>query len=251
MEEAIALTWKTMTDRLRNLRAGAIASLSGIILMIVCALVFRSGWVLAGLPGLILVGIVFVYREQRILFAWEDRVLALWGDSDLCMGIFVQTMANHPHALKQSLKSLVATLPENADYLVPPLERIRGYRWLFWTRSVLQEIRFVRAAAFTFILACIPLCLWRFVGEGWPWLLLGISPICALPFVEDVLTRLRFKRWERRVRGLGAWSPEALPGFTTLLDAMDWGRIPARLKASILKKGGGGVEVSRPIENPP
>ncbi len=226
MEEAIALTWSTMTARLKNLRLGAIFSLTSILIMILVAIVFRTWWVLAGLPALILSGSLFMYREQKILFAWEDRVLALWGDSDLCMGIFAQTMANHPHALNKSLRSLVAPLPENTDYLVPSMDRIKTYRWLFWTRSLLQETRFLRAAAFNFILACLPVCLWYVWRGGWPWLLLGLSPICALPLAESLVTGWGRRRWEKRVAGLGAWDAEGLPDLGKRLEAMDWSRVP-------------------------
>ncbi|HKP96260.1 MAG TPA: hypothetical protein VJ385_10920 [Fibrobacteria bacterium] len=233
MQEAIALTWKTMSDRLRNLRFGALASLGTAIALILCAFFLRSWVVLAGLPVLILSGVFFAHREQKILFTWEDRVLALWGGSDLCMGIFVQTMANHPHALKRSLKSLVASLPENADYLVPPADRIKAYRWLFWTRSLLQQIRFARAAAFHFILACLPVSLWYVSGAGWPWILLGLSPICALPLAESFLAWAGMRRWKRLATGLGAWDPGALPDFAARLEGLDWTRIPARTRAAV------------------
>ncbi|MDQ3001203.1 MAG: hypothetical protein M3Y08_08080 [Fibrobacterota bacterium] len=233
MEEAIALTWKTMNTRLRNLRAGAIVSLSSVIAILILAFAYRSWGLLVGLPFIILLGTLFILREQRILFAWENRVLALWSSSDLCMGIFVQTLANHPHALKASLKSMVAPLPENPDYIVPPEDHLKTYRWLFWTRSLGQEIRFYRAAAFNFVLACVPFALWYVSGEGWPWILIGLSPICALPVVEGFLTHAALWRWERRVKTLGGWNPESLPGFDARVQAIDWSRIPARLQKSI------------------
>ena len=230
MQEAIDLTWATMTARLKNLRFGALASLATLMMLILFAVILRSWWVLAGLPVLMLLGIFFVHREQGILFAWEDRVLALWGASDLCMGIFTQTMNNHPHALKQSLKSLVATLPENADFLVPPPDRIKAYRWLFWTRSLAQEIRFGRAAAFNLILSCLPVCIWAVSGSGWPWILLGVSPICALPMAETLITRLAVWRWEKRGKGLGEWRRESLPDLGKRWEAIDWSRVPAGVK---------------------
>jgi hypothetical protein len=233
MEEALALTWKTMNARLRNLRFGAIASLASAIAIVILAFVYRSWGLLAGLPLLILSGTLFVHREQKLVFSWEDRVLALWGPSELCMGIFVQTLANHPHALKASLKSMVATLPENPDYIVPPEDQLKAHRWLFWTRSLAQEIRFYRAASFNFILACVPFALWYVSGEGWPWILIGLSPICALPLMEGFLTRAALWRWERRVKTLGAWNPDSLPGFEARMRAIDWSRIPARLEKSI------------------
>ena len=233
MEEAIALTWSTMTARLKNLRFGALASLATAVILIVLTLILRSGWVLAGLPVLLLLGTFFVYREQKIIFAWEDRVLALWGTSNLCLGILAQTMNNHPHTLKQSLKSLVAPLPENADFLVPPIDRIKVYRWLFWTRSLAQEIRFGRAAAFNIILSCLPVCIWAVSASGWPWILLGVSPICALPMAETVLTRLAVWRWEKRGKGLGEWSADALKDFQARMDAMDWSRVPAGVKEAV------------------
>lgn len=237
MEEALALTWKTMNTRLRNLRSGAIASLASVIALVILAIVYRSWGVLAGLPVIILLGTLFVHREQKIVFAWEDRVLALWGPSELCMGIFVQTLANHPHALKASLKSMVAPLPENPDYIIPPEDQLKAHRWLFWTRNLAQEIRFYRAASFNFILACLPFALWYVSGEGWPWVLIGVSPICALPVIEGFLTRLGMYRWERRVKTLGKWNPESLPGFDSRVDAIDWTRISRRLEKSIRSSG--------------
>lgn len=233
MQEAIELTWSTMTARLKNLRFGALAGLGAAVLFILLALFLRSGWVLAGLPALISVGVIFVYREHRLLFAWEDRVLALWGKSDFCMGIFIQTMANHPHALKSSLKSLVAALPENPDYLVPPIDRIKAYRWLFWTRSLAQAIRFSRSAAFNLILSCLPFTFWYLSGAGWPWILMGVSPICALPLAESALSGLSLRRWEKRVSGLGEWKPEALADFDARREAVDWSRVPVRIKQRV------------------
>src|SRR5690606_36175604 len=114
MEEAIALTWKTMADRLRNLRIGAFTMLAFLAAAIVAAFVLGIAPASALLPALAGAGVFFMHRDRAVLFAWEDRVLSLWGASDLCLGIFRQTFMDHPHALKRSLKSLPASLPENA-----------------------------------------------------------------------------------------------------------------------------------------
>ncbi|MDB5105343.1 MAG: hypothetical protein JWP91_3032 [Fibrobacteres bacterium] len=233
MEEAIALTWKTMTDRLRNLRFGALASLASLVLMLILAIAFRRGWVLGGLPALILLGTWFVHREQKLLFGWEDRVLALWGASNLCMGILSQTLSNHPHSLKKSLKSMAANLPENPDFITPPEGHILAHRRLFWTRSLLQDIRFLRAAAFNLTLAVLPVSIWSVWSEGWPGLLLGLTPVCALPIMDSLMTQLKIRAWKKRLAGEKPGSDASLPDYQARLAALDWSRIPPRQQAAI------------------
>jgi hypothetical protein len=233
MQEAIALTWKAMTDRLRNLRFGAAASLIGFVALFVAALVYRSVWVAAGLPALILIGSVFVHREQRILFAWEDRVLELWAEANLCMGIFTQTMRNHPHALRHSLQSLVAPLPPNPDFLVPPAGHIAAHRKLFRARSLLQRVRFLRAAARNLALSCLPFTVLWFSREGWPGVLLGLIPLAALPVAMPLLSRCARWNWEKRLAALNGPGRPAFPDFAARVDALDWKRIPPGLRASM------------------
>lgn len=237
MEEAIALTWKTMADRLRNLRIGAFTMLALLAAAMAAAFTVGTAPASALLPALAGAGVFFMLRERAILFAWEDRILSLWGGSGFCMGIFRQTFMDHPHALKRSLQSLAAGLPENADFTVPPEPEILSHRALFWTRTLLQDIRFSRAAVLLFAAACIPsvLACAHARGGEWRWLM-GAAPLAAVPAAREILARLSLGPWRRRRRRLGGWLPDPDSGFAQRLAGLDWSGIPPRLQAAIRKE---------------
>src|SRR5690606_23299098 len=199
-----------MADRLRNLRIGAFTMLAFLAAAMVAALTLGTAQVSAVFPALAGAGVIFMRRERAILFAWEDRILALWGASDLCMGILRQTFMNHPHALKRSLKSLAAGLPENADFVVPPAPEIQSHRALFRTRTLLQDIRFSRAAALLFAAACVPAALLFAHARGgvglWP---VGAAPLAAVPPVREILARFAICRWRRHQERSGDRIPDS------------------------------------------
>src|SRR5690606_39153146 len=201
---------------------------------IVAAFVLGIAPASALLPALAGAGVFFMHRDRAVLFAWEDRVLSLWGASDLCLGIFRQTFMDHPHALKRSLKSLAASLPENADFLVPPAPEILSHRAYFWTRTLLQDIRFSRAAALLFAAACVPASMaWAHARGGeWLWLM-GAAPLAAVPPARDILARLSLGLWRRRRGRLAGSLPGPNAGSANRYADLDWSGFPPRQQAAI------------------
>lgn len=233
MRESIALTWATLNARLRNLRAGAIVASSFLVLAIIAALWLRSGWVWSALPMLAALGAGFFWRDQRLVYRWEDSVLAAWGGTDLCMGILVKTMAEYPGALKKTLKAMVAHLPENKDYLIPHPDSIKAERCLFWIRTCLDEMRLLRAATLNLALASLPLILWLCLRRGPEWLPLAALPLAAIPIARWAILAAGLRRWSLRTRAIAPWKPVSAAEFTVRMEALDWSRLPARLKSRL------------------
>jgi len=226
MQESIALTWSTLTARLKNLRAGAACAGLGLLALLISALGFRSGWTLAGLPALMLLGYLFFRRDFSLVYRWEDAVLARWGASDLCMGILVQTFRDHPGPLKATLKGMIAHLPANPDFLTPPLDAIKAERALFYARSGMQRARLARAAAFNFALSLLPLCAWiafRHDPRLWPlaFILLGL-----IPPLRALILRREANRLRARCEALDPWNPSAVPDLLARLKALDGAGLP-------------------------
>jgi len=250
MQEALALTWKTLDARLRNLRFGAAAALADLLVLAGLAIGLRSPWVTLGLPMPILLGVVFVERDRRLLFAWEDRVLALWGNSDLSMGVLARTLTDFPHPLKQSLRAMAAGLPENGDYRVPDAPGLAAYRCVFWTRSLLEEIRLRRSAVLALALACLPFSVWWFSAHLRYGLLIGLAPLAIVPIGQAVGLRRAWRAWQGRRGGplsaesapstqsaplaqSGPSSLSSVPGCAERLEKLDWTRIPARWRRTL------------------
>lgn len=233
MQESIAITWSTLTARLKNLRAGAAAAGLALALLIVLGLWLRTGWVWAGLPVLAAIGYAAFARDQRLVFSWEDRVLALWGTSDLCMGILVQTLSNHPTPLNNTLKSMIAFLPENEDYLPPAPGVAESQRLRFWTRAMLAEARLHRAAALNLALACLPFLLWFCARQGPAWLALAGLPLVVIPPSRRLALALARRRWDRRRAAIASWQPASSEESGTYLDGLDWSRLPPGLKPAV------------------
>lgn len=229
MQESIALTWSTLNARLKNLRAGAATAGCLLAALLALAMFLRSGWLWAGAPLLALVGYGFFLRDQNLLFAWEDKVLALWGNSDLSMGILVQTLAGHPGPLQATLKSMIAHLPPNPGYINPPAEAIRAERRLFWTRCALQEIRLHRAGLLNVAGAGLPLALWFGYREGWAWLPVSLAPVALAMVARAWAARAGLRRWERRNAALPDDKPHEA-GFTERMEGLDWSGIPESVK---------------------
>lgn len=234
MQEAIALTWSTLTARLKNLRAGAVCAGLGLFLLIIAALWLRSGRVLAGLPLLMLVGIAFFHRDAYLVYRWGDRILASWGASDLCMGILVKTFRDHPGPLKATLKGMIGQLPANPDFLLPPPAAIRAERILFWAQASLHRLRFERSAALNLAVSAIPVLAWEAFRRDSRLLPAALAPLALVPPARALLARMELARLRARLRALGKEAGEA-EDLPSRLEALDGGRLPAGLKAAWLR----------------
>jgi hypothetical protein len=227
MQESIALTWTTLTARLKNLRAGAACAGLAVLALLICGVWSRSGWTLAGLPALMLLGYAFFRRDSRLIYRWEDSVLARWGASDLCMGILVQTFRDHPGPLKATLKGMIAHLPPNPDYLTPPSDAIKAERALFFARSGIQQARLARAAALNTALATLPLSAWLGLRHEYRLAALALLPLAlALPLRSLLLARASARLRARRA-ALSPWNPASVPDLIPRLKALDWEGLPA------------------------
>jgi len=220
---------------MRNLRFGAASALAALLALAGLAAALRSPWVTLGLPVPVLLGVAFVERDRRLLFAWEDRVLALWGNSDLSLGVLARTLADFPHPLKQSLRAMAAGLPENGDYRVPDPQGLAAHRCVFWTRSLLEESRLRRSAVLWLALACLPFSLWWFTAHVRYGLLIGLAPLAAVPLGQTVGLRMAWRAWQGRRAAL----PSAQPGpsapsaYAERLENLDWTGVPARWRRAL------------------
>jgi hypothetical protein len=235
MQESIALTWSTLTARLKNLRAGAACAGLVVLALILSAIIFRSGWVLAGLPALMLLGYAFFRRDAALVNRWEDAVLARWGASDLCMGILVQTFRDHPGPLKATLKGMIASLPANPDFLTPPPAGIKAERVLFYARSGMQRARLGRAAALNIALASIPLCAWLCHRHDARLLPLGLVPLILVPPVRALILARETKRLRARRAALAPWDPALVPDLLPRLKGLETTGLPSKTVESWLK----------------
>lgn len=176
MQAAIADTWETLRLRVKNYRFTAFASLGLAATILVAAIWLRTPWVLV--LGLVFfpLGAVFVWRDQCAVFDWEERIFKAWAESgrlararaqggpeteslpksDFVMGIFIPAIANQPHRLSNSLKSMVANLPADPDYLPPQNEQIQKVFRDYYTRRSNQETRLLRRLLRIVFLVTIP-----------------------------------------------------------------------------------------------
>jgi hypothetical protein len=230
MQDSIALTWSTLTARLKNLRAGAACAGLLVLALILSALFLRSGWVLAGLPALMLLGYAFFRRDAALIYRWEDAVLARWGASDLCMGILVQTFRDHPGPLKATLQGMIASLPPNPDFLTPSPDAIKAERALFYARSGMQRARLARAATLNIALASLPVCAWLCHRHDARLLPLGLVPLVLVPPVRALILAREMKRLRARCAALAPWNPAAVPDLLPRLQAVDSTGMPSKAR---------------------
>jgi hypothetical protein len=227
MQDAIALTWETLAARVRNYRLGAFASLGFAFLMILLIIFCRTGWLLAGLPGLYLIGYAFVHRDQDRVAAWEERILADWEKPDFFMGIFAQSMGNHPTKLGKSLKGMITLLPPDPDNARPQPARIALHRAVAATRHALQRARLYRAGVRGVLLACLPLAVWLGLRSDGHWAAYALALLPVWTLLEAWMLRGVKARWRRQTAAL---EPDGLAceGYSRAIEALDWKGIPAR-----------------------
>ncbi len=226
MQDAIAFTWHTLTARLRNLRRGSFACLILAAMLVILTALKPSWWDLAGLPLFLLTGFYFLYRDQKLVFDWEAHVLSQWSQPDFVMGIFVQAFADNPHALKNSLKSMVSALPADPDYRKPTPEQILLTKSLFLTRKAAQESRLFRSMARNIALATLPLLIaWAYRLAG-PLRLFFLVPVLLYPAVQALIGKRVYLGWHRKLSDLGPMGPEATAAFSTQMKNLDWKKIP-------------------------
>lgn len=235
MQESIALTWSTLTARLKNLRAGAACAGLGLVALILCALIFRSGWAWAGLPALMLLGYAFFRRDFNLVYRWEDSILSRWGASDLCMGILIQTFRDHPGPLKATLKGMIAHLPPNPDFLLPPLDAIKAERALFYARAGMERTRMGRAAILNVALASIPFCAWLAIRRDIRLSALALIPLALVPVLRALLLARETGRLRARREALAPWDPAAVPDLLPRLEALDGTGLPRRARETWVK----------------
>ncbi len=181
MQESIAETWATLTARLKNLRLGAALAGLGAALLLFAALWWRSGWLWWGVPALVALAYGFFRRDAALLFRWEDGLYARWGVSDFCMGIFLETFEKNPGPLKATLRSMIADLPPNPDYLTPPPEEIRRHRALYWHRFAVEQLRLRRGFALSLAASCVPGCAWTLSRQDIRLIAFGLLPLVLIP----------------------------------------------------------------------
>jgi hypothetical protein len=167
-----------------------------------------------------IIGFAFFRRDAALVFRWEDRVLSLWGASDLCMGILVQTLRNHPGPLKATLKGMISHLPPNPDYLTPPMEAIQAERCVFRFRSALQRLRLARAAVLNVSLACIPWLAWACAREDMRRLPLALGPLLLVFPAWKLLSWIEGRRLANRLAGLAPRTPGARAEIAARLRAL-------------------------------
>ncbi len=228
MQDAIAFTWQTPAARLRNLRIGSFACLILAVLIGILVLLKPSWWGLAGIPAFLLSGFFFLYRDQTLVFTWEAFILDQWSRPDFVMGIFIQAFADNPHALKNSLKSMVSVLPADPDYRKPTPEQIRLAKRLFLIRKAVQESRLFRSVARNVALAASPvICVNAYRVEG-PLRFYFLGAIFLYPMVQAGLGRLIFHAWRKEMTALEPMGPEEAGEFIIRMKKLDWKKIPER-----------------------
>jgi hypothetical protein len=253
VQDAIAYTWETLAARVRNYKFGAFASLAFAFLILIAAVFLRSGWLLACLPLLYLIGYVFAFRDVAIVSAWEERILSGWEKPDFFMGIFAQSMANHPTALNASLKSMIHLLPPDPDNRRPSASELLLFRRVCATRAALNRIRLQRAGLRGMVLSFIPWIAWMGFHSGWRY-----SAYCSVTIPAGFLAvalanRSAWNAWRDRTnlqdgtarktqasREAGAeqesdvtHEADTTKGGTelaTAMDALDWKGVPERWK---------------------
>ncbi|MEO6098019.1 MAG: hypothetical protein ABIW76_21090 [Fibrobacteria bacterium] len=224
----MALTWLTLAARIRNFKIGAFGTLGLAILAAVLGVVARSGWVLAMLPSIFMCGYVFLYRDHLLASSWEERVLAIWGEPGFSMGIFAHAVASHPHPLKNTLRAMAGTLPENGDYSLPAPPVIRMHRVLSALRCSLYEIRLYRAAALGIFLASLPIAGWLSLRLGMPRAWYALPTMALIPMAASALSRQAWYVWLRRTEASLASTEEAAADLAGAMEDLDWSHIPSR-----------------------
>jgi hypothetical protein len=219
MDEAVALTWSTLNRRIRNLRAGAIAVGLGLAALILAAALWRSGWALAGIPLLFLATSVCHARDLKLAFAWEDRVLALWAEDKVVMGIFATAFAHQQGQVKAILQGMLAHLPVIAPTFSPPPDSIRADRCLFWIRSAFHEARLYRGSAAAILVACAPFAAWLGWKQDRGGPALGLLPLALILPARYWLLAWARARCLKRCRSLAPWKPDT--GFAQRVETLD------------------------------
>ncbi len=222
MQEALALTWKTLAARVRNYRIGAFACLGLSALLVLMLLVSPSWWLIGALPLFLALGYTFVYRDQKLLFNWESAVLNYWSSPSFVMGIFSQALSGTHQKLANSIKAMVAILPPDPDYQAPTVSQINLAKGRCWTRKAIQDIRLIRSGTFHYILVVL-LCgaVIYFCSSGldrFVWL-----PPLFLGILMSSLLKRRVKfAWNTRMDFLDPNNAKVKEEFSRQIDSLDF-----------------------------
>jgi hypothetical protein len=226
MQESIALTWSTLNARMKNIRAGAACAALAVLASLLSAIFIRSGWCLAGLPVLMLVGYAFSRRDLGLVYRWENAILESWDTTDLCMGILVRTFRDYPGPLSGTMKAMVAQLPPNPDFLKPASDAIKAERALFYARSGMQQARMTRAALLHIALSSLPLCAWICFRHDPRLLPLALIPLGLVPPLRSLILARETKRLRARCETLAPWNPKTVPDLIPRLEALEAAGLP-------------------------
>jgi hypothetical protein len=223
--------------RLRLWRRGGLIALAILAAVGLSLALARSPWVLSGLAGLPVLGYAVVHRDQRLIRAWEDRILERWGEGSFRLGIFAQGAAARPGPWAGALRNMLATLPPDPDFRAPDKALARKHRVLASARGAVQEIRLARSAARMAAL-CAGLATAAMAWAGHRYGACAAAGLLAVSVSAWVLLPFRtLAGWRNRTAALAAEGPEApgaIAAWRAELAAQDWDRLPAAWRVKFL-----------------
>lgn len=145
---ALDLTWTTVNARLRNLKWTAFELAALLVVVPAVAVVFQSFLFLVGLFLLPLLGFHFAWKDQRLVAAWENRILDWWSHGDMPMAILVTTITLQPNPLQKSLREMFHLLPSQKENGAPSKEEAEKSLAMAAARQAQEMRRLARGFAF-------------------------------------------------------------------------------------------------------
>jgi hypothetical protein len=229
---AIVQTITTIDTRARYFRNLVVAIVVLTLGSMVWAVVTWTFSPLAGLLLLLPAGGLFFFLDAKLLNDWRSRLLDAWVMKDIEFRAFCDAVSAIPTLPKETLQSMLATLPSAADLSTE--QRISsGTREVTAARATANYVCQSDAMALKatgFALATGSLLI---VVILWMWQpILGITVLAAFPMLRKWLRRRRLKALGERIAALRA-KPDFINGtYRELVARLPWSPIsPAEKRA--------------------
>ncbi len=221
MREAYEATTRTLNSRIKRYKILIISIGVAVLGSIIWAIVWRSWSPLLGFVIIIPLCGLFFSSDAMLINKWQVQILDLWIDDELDIGLFIDTISQVKMFPKDTLQSMLRTLPERTLADKTPKEVKESVKITLQTINHCQVDRIV----FSTLTFSLVLGLMAFALLNWTWISLIGLPFAFIAFaMGKVFCFIRFQKWKRNIQRR---KPD-ITCFVEIADKLDWGTVHKR-----------------------
>jgi hypothetical protein len=182
-------------------------------------------WTFSPLAGLLLLlpaGGLFFFLDAKLLNDWRSRLLDAWVKKDIEFRVFCEAVSAIPTLPKETLQSMLATLPSAGDLSVEQQisSTIREMTAAATTMMHACEFDAMALKATGFAIATGSLITAGILGMWQP--TLGITMLALFPFMRKWLRRRRLRALGERIAALRAKPDFSNATYGELVATLPW-----------------------------